>query len=293
MTITLSIVSFNTRELLRKCLDNIFASKSKNDLRVVVLDNNSLDGSAEMVEKDFKKVELIKSKDNLGFALGQNEILGKSQSDLAILINPDCEFKTEDIDKMADFMEENPDCGISSCKILYPDGSLQSNGGDLPTGLSLLSWLFNLEFLGNLPNFHRGEKDYYEKKHQVGWVAGTFMVVRKNVFEKVGLLNDDYFMYFEDVDFCYKANKSGFKIMINPDVEIVHIGGASSKDPHFNQWKGEMLGLIKFYKLNFSFLTRIILKVLVYLAVFLRIIAFAVLGKGSTVRTYQKIIYQI
>src|SRR3989344_1935865 len=235
MSLAVSIVSFNTKELLKKCLENLYSQKGILDLEIWVVDNASEDGSAEMVEKEFKRVNLIRSKENLGFAKGQNLAIRKISDDYVLLLNPDTGLPGDALTQMVEFMDKNPECGISSCKIVSYDGVMQSNGGDLPFGIALISWLFNLEILGNLPNYHRSDSSFYKSNKNIGWVGGTFMMVRNDVFKNAGLLNEDFFMYFEDVEFCYRTHKKGYKIRINPEVEIKHISGASSTNPTLRQ----------------------------------------------------------
>lgn len=293
MQISVSIVSFNTKELLQLCIENLLSQKTKHSLEIVVLDNNSSDGSAEMVEKSFPKVKLIKSQQNTGFAKGQNEILKQVKGEYVLILNPDTNFPEDTIENMVLFMEKNPNCGIASCKILTGSNNLDSNGGDFPFNLSLFSWLFNLEFFGIKTNFHKTEKEYYESAHEVDWVGGTFMFVKQEVFQKIGFFNEDYFMYFEDVDFCYKAKVAGFKIMINPEVSITHQSGASSKNPRFNQWKGEFWGIIHFYNKKFGMAAGLIIKLLIYCAVMLRIIIFSLLGRFKIAKVYAKVLGEI
>ncbi len=293
MKILISMVSYNTQNLLEKLLTKILSQKSQNEVFICVLDNASTDDSVKMLEKSFKNVKLIKSDKNLGFAGGQNRILKSQKFELALIVNPDCEFKMEDVDKMVEYFKIHQNVGVAASKIIYPDGRLQPNAGDLPLGVALISWLYNLEILGDLPNFHRTENGYYKKGGVVGWVAGTFMVVRKDVLEKIGYFDDRYFMYFEDVDLCFRASKIGYKIMLNPQVTIKHISGASSKDPKFNQWLGEMKGLLYFYRKNFGALSSGIVKLIVYKAIILRMIVLALIGKLRDFGTYKKIIYQI
>lgn len=301
MKIAVSIVEFNTKDLLKKCLHSVFNQRklSGNDIVVWVVDNNSKDRSVEMVESEFHEVRLIKNSSNEGFAKGQNTALkkimesGSDKADFALILNSDAQISSDAIFKMVEFMDQNPDCGIASCQVTGSKGELQPNGGDLPFGLALFSWLFNLEILGNLPNFHRNERDYYKTAHEVGWVSGSFMMVRKAVFEKIGYLNEDYLMYFEDVEFCFKAKKERFKVMINPEVVIRHVGGASSKDPRLRQWRGEMKGLIYFYTKQFNPLIGLLVKILIYLSLFLRIIIFSLTGKFHFASTYGKIVFTI
>lgn len=291
MSVAVSIVSFNTRDLLENCLKNLMAQKTKN-LNVWVLDNNSQDGSASMVEKEFPRVHLIKSDKNLGFAKGQNQILKKINDKYVLVLNPDTQFDENIIEKMVSFMERNRDCAIASCKITDFGGKLESNGGDFPFGLALLSWVFNLEFFGKLPNFHRTDPGYFSRAHEVDWVGGTFMMMRTDILQKAGFFNEDFFMYFEDVEICYRIKSSGLKVMINPDVSLKHKSGSSSKNPRLSQWKGEFEGLIKFYNKR-GFLDGLYVRILIYLAVLMRILAFSLTGKFGKSLTYTKVLINI
>lgn len=291
--VAVSIVSFNAKDYLKKCLEDLIRQKTSAGIEIWVLDNNSQDGCAEMVSKKFPKVKLIKSEKNLGFAAGQTQILKKAQADYFLIVNPDTRIPEDTVEKMIEFFKAYPECGVLSAKLVGFDGKIQSNGGDLPFGLSLLSWLFNLENLGIKANFHRSDKEFYNSKSNVGWVGGTFMMIKKEVFDKTGFFNPDYFMYVEDVDLCYRAGLLGYKIMINPDVSIRHKSGASSGNPRFYQWKSEFQNLILFYKKNIGNISALILKVLIILSVFFRMIAFLLLGKGGESRTYAKILKSI
>lgn len=289
--IAVSIVSYNTSELLKNCLRDL--GKQKSELDIWVLDNNSPDDSAKMVEGDFPKVHLIKSDKNLGFAKGHNLILKNLRSEFVLILNPDTQIPEDSILKMKQFMEANPDCAISSCQIKDYSDNLSSNGGDLPFGLSLLAWLFNLEVLGIKSNFHRLDKDYFKSSHEVGWVGGTFLFARLEALKKAGYFNEDYFMYFEDTELCFIVRKNGGKIMINPEVAIRHKSGASLDDPRFRQWTGEFKGLIYFYKKYFGFIASVFVKILIDLSLILRVIAFIITGKISIAKTYVKVIYSI
>ena len=293
MMVALSIVEFNTKDLLKNCLESILKKRWKTNLQVWVVDNASGDSSKEMVKKEFPKVRLIESKKNLGFAGGHNLALRQVKADYYLILNSDTQMGEGTLDGMGKFMEDRPDCGIASCKVFGFDGRLQPNGGDLPFGLSLLSWLFNLESIGVKSSFHRNDKRYYDSVHQVGWVSGNFMMIRKEVFDSVGLFNEDYFMYFEDVELCYRARKKGFSVMINPQVSIKHLSGGSLDDPKLRQWSGEMIGLVKFYRQQFGSLSAGCIKLTVYLSLFLRLIAFAFIGNFRYSLIYAKVIKSI
>lgn len=291
--VIVSIVSFNSKDYIKKCLQDLSDQKTKSETEIWVVDNNSSDDSKTMIKKDYPKIKLIESEKNLGFAGAQNLILEKTKGDYYLLLNPDTEIPPDSVEKMIEFMEENPDCGIAGSRIIGFDGKVNSNGGDLPLGLAALSWLFNLESFGIKSNFHREDPEFYNSKNNKGWVGGTFMMIKKEVVEKVGLLNPEYFMYVEDVEYCYRAKKQGFKIMINPDLTIKHKSGGSSIDPRQFQWLNELNNLILFYKNNFGLLGSWSLKILIYFSLVLRIIAYALLGKGGASLTYAKIITKI
>lgn len=293
MSVAVSIVSFNTKELLRNCLTRLLGQKTKEKINIWVLDNDSKDASALMVAEKFPKVKLNKSAINLGFAKGQNRMLKEIKDDYVILLNPDTNFDENFVEKMVEFMEKNPDCSVSGSKLVDFENQLESNGGDFPFGVALFSWLFNLEFIRNLANFHQLDKNYYENPHEVDWVSGAMMMIRTDSFKKIGYFNENFFMYFEDTEFCYRVKKSNGKIMINPEVIIKHKSGSSSKDPRFSQWKGEFSGLIKFYKMHRGFLGAIYVRIVIYLAIVLRILAFFVTGKPDKSLSYMKVLVNI
>lgn len=288
--IAVSLVSYNTSFLLKRILENLSAQKGVKS-EIYIVDNNSEDNSVDMIKKNFPKVILTESKQNTGFAKGQNINLKKIDAPLILILNPDTNLPNNALEKMQKFMDDNPEIGVASCKILDSKGNLTSNGGNLPFGLALLSWLFNFDQPGT-PSFHRSDSSFYHSKN-VGWIGGTFLMIRKEVLEKSGYFNEDYFMYFEDVEFSYKASKAGFKVGFNPNLEITHLSGASSKNPRYTQWKGEMQGLIKFSYKNFGVLYGLYVSLLVRMAIILRIVSFAVLGKLDYSGIYTKVLMNL
>lgn len=293
MSVAISIVSYNTRDLLNNCLTSLYRQKTKEKISIWVLDNDSEDGSARMVKEVFPKVKLIESGENLGFAKGQNQILKQIKDEYVLLINPDTEFENGFLEKMVSFMEENPKCQVAGSKLVDFNNKLEANGGNFPLGLGLFTWLFNLEFLGSLPNFHRIDKDYYSFVQEVDWVSGTMMVIRTEALKKVGFFNEEFFMYFEDVELCYRINKAGGKVMLNPDVSIKHKSGSSSEDPRYSQWSGEFAGLIRFYDIYTGFLGAFYVKILIYIAIILRMAAYLITGKIDKSSTYAKVLVSI
>jgi GT2 family glycosyltransferase len=294
-SLAISIINYNSKELVRNLLKKLLKTKNKN-WQIWLVDNDSPDKGGRELKKEFPEINFIESKENGGFAKGHNLVLKQIKADYCLILNPDTEFEPIVIEKMLEFLKQNRSCGVASCKLLNPDKTIQANGGDLPLGMALLVWLFNLEMFGLdkiFGCFHRADDDYYQKAHEVGWVGGTFMFIKTEIFKKAGFLPEEYFMYFEDTDFCYQVQKKSIKVMINPAAEVTHSGGASSSNPRLAQFRGEMRGLVIFYRKEFGGVATMLVKFLVYLAVSLRIAAFGLLGKSTLAKTYSQVLQSI
>lgn len=292
MKLAISIVSYNTADLLQQCLERIYGSKPKTDFEIWVVDNDSQDNSVAMIKSQFKKVKLIDHGQNVGFGAGHNIALRQIKADYIMMLNPDATLPDGAIDGLIAEMDNNPKIGILSCRIVDVEGQLQPNWGDLPFGWALISWLFNLDGLIK-PSFHRTDPQDYQTARQVGWLSGALFLMRRQTIEQIGLWNEDYFMYFEDTEYCYRAQQAGWQVKYMPDFTMTHIGGASSDDPHFNQWKGEFWGLIHFYYQQFGWLAGFSVKLLVISAILLRIFAYGLLGRFKYSKTYLKILSTI
>jgi len=297
MKLSIIILSYNTKALLEKTINSIFKQKSDLSFQVCVVDNASSDGSAEMIVKKFPQVRLLENSRNLGFSGGVNTALEKIKADYYLLLNSDVEVKEDAIDKLVAFAAEG-NYGISGCKLINKDGSFQPNAGDLPVGLPLFVWLSGLDDVlimvrNFLPSFHRKFKNYYKDGSEVGWISGTAMLITKEVIDKIGMLDENIFMYGEDTEYCLRAKRSGFKIGWTDRSTIMHIGGASSSNPRFNQWVGEFRGLLYIYGKYFGALNKMLLKLTLLLFTLLRMIAFFAIGKGEIAKTYGKVLVSL
>ncbi len=290
------IISYNTKDLLRKCLKSVLAKKWNHTLEVWVVDNASKDGSAEMIKKEFPSVKLIKSKTNRGFAGGNNLALSKAEAFNYLLLNSDTEVTEGSLDIILDRMKEN-EFDIISCRLENSDGSFQPNAGDLPFGMAIFNWLFGVDdfpfFNKSFGSFHRKDPEYYKNERKVGWISGSVFLITSKTLKSVGLLDAKIFMYCEDVDYCVRAYKAGFTVGWTNRTNIMHIGGGSSNNPQFRQWIGEFRGLIYLYKKYYGKFAIVILKGLIYIAIFFRILAFSVIGKFSYAKIYVKIFKEI
>lgn len=293
MKVIVSVINFKTKELTKNCLNSLLKQKFDNQIEIWLIDNASNDGSLEFLKKEFPKIKFIENKENLGFGKAHNQVFEKAHGDYYIVLNSDAEVEEGTIDGMVNFMAENQDCGLASCKILGFDGKLQPNGGDLPFGTALINWLYNLEILGFKKSFHRTESSYYEREREVGWLSGNFLIIKKEVLEKVKGFNPKYFMYFEDSELCFRIKKAGYKIMYTPKFTVKHLSGGSLDNPRLRQWVGEYHGLILFYKELYGGLMAFWVRMLIYKSTILRILAFALIGKLDYSVTYAKVITSI
>lgn len=291
------IVSYNTKKLTIDCLKNIFSQKTDIKFDVWLVDNNSQDQTVDLVKKLFPKVNIIKNTQNLGFSKGNNLALRKISSEYVLLLNSDTNIEDYTFDGLVNFAKKG-DFAVVACKLVNIDGSFQHNAGELPYLFNVIIWLSGIDDLSKkfkitLPSYHLTDERYFQKNKQVGWVSGTAMLIRNEVFKKVGYLDEDIFMYTEDVEFCLRAKIAGFRVGWTNNVQIIHIGGASSKDPKLAQWRGEFKGLLYLYKKYYGDLAAVALKFIMYLFIILRIFVFWISGRHAYAKTYLQIITKI
>jgi len=209
--LSIIIVNINNRKILEECLDSIYKNTQQITFEIIVSDNASTDGSQEMVQSKFPKVKLIANQENLGFIKASNLGLKQSQARYTMLLNDDTIVKDGALDKLIEFMDKTPKAGACGPKLLNVDGTIQRQGGLL------------------------GKKFYLATEPiTVDFVIGAALVVRKEVIDKVGLMDENLFFYNDDLDWCMSIRKAGYKIYFVPDARIVHYGGYSSKRT-FNQ----------------------------------------------------------
>lgn len=290
--LAVAVVNYNTKDLTLTCLKTIFENTQEKSLQVWVVDNGSSDGSVAAIKEKFPKVKVIENKDNVGFAKANNQVLTQADAQFYLLLNSDTEVKKGALDILLKEAEEKG-YGIASPKLLNKDGSLQPNAGELPFFLPMLLWLSGLDDLISsiLPvkTYHYKQGVYGKNLQTVGWVGGTAMLIRRDVVEKVGKLDEKIFMYAEDVDYCWRATKKGFTVGWVNDAAIIHLGGASSQSPRLAQWLGEFKGLVYLYGKYYGSLPQLGVRVLFKLFSLLRAIAYTILGRGDFAKIYAKI----
>ncbi len=226
------IVSYNTREVLRECLRRVFAAGGEAALEVIVVDNASTDGSVEMVCREFPEAMVIESGRNLGFAGGNNLGIAGASGRYILLLNSDAYLFPGVLRRTIAFMEDTPDCGILGVTLVGEDGMRQPCARMLPT-----PWRKFLVISGIADTFPTskllGGPDYawwsHDAPRRVGWVPGAYFLIRRGVVAAVGLMDARYFLYFEETDYCLQARRAGWHTYFFPHVQVVHLGGESSK----------------------------------------------------------------
>jgi GT2 family glycosyltransferase len=230
------IVNWNTSDLLRTCLLSMGGLHKHPDYEVLVVDNHSSDGSVEMVRSEFPGVTLLAQDANLGFSRGNNVGLRNATGKYLLLLNSDTEVVDNALQAMCDYMDANPDIGVLGPKLLNPDGTLQLSCRRFPSYRTALFHRYSL--LTRLFPRNKYSADYlmtgsgHDKVMDVDWVSGACLLARREAVVQVGLLDEDFFMYAEDVDWCYRMKRAGWRIVYYPEAQVVHhIGKSSRKMP--------------------------------------------------------------
>ncbi|KPK38815.1 MAG: hypothetical protein AMJ78_09425 [Omnitrophica WOR_2 bacterium SM23_29] len=248
MDLSIVIVNWNTKDYLQKCINSIYENTKGISFEIIVVDNASSDGSIETVKSIFPSVKLIENSENLGFNAANNQGIKISSARYILLLNPDTIVLSTALSEMVRFMDGNEDAGALGCKILNPDGTLHLYFRKHPTlGKEVIRLIlperFTLEELRTKPQD-------YESVHEVEVLSGSCIMVRKEVFDRIGLLDERFFMYGDDVDLCYQVKKDNRKIYYIPHAQIIHYGKQSS-----NQRRTEMA--IEAYKSMYKLLKKI------------------------------------
>jgi GT2 family glycosyltransferase len=233
--LSIVIVSWNVREDLRECLQSMLREEGSRlesgEIEIIVVDNASTDGTAEMVNLEFPRVKLLVNSQNLGYTKANNIGINHSRGKYVLMLNPDTIVHQGALQALIDCAESHPKAGIIGAKLLNPDGSVQRSARSFP---DIGAGLFRNTFLGRLfPNnpFVRRYllTDFgYDEVREVDWVSGAAMLVRRDLIERIGGLDERFWAYCEDVDLCWRAWQAGYKVLFCPNAVITHKVGRSS-----------------------------------------------------------------
>ncbi|MGN7381561.1 dTDP-Rha:alpha-D-GlcNAc-pyrophosphate polyprenol, alpha-3-L-rhamnosyltransferase [Chlamydia abortus] len=233
MDLSIIILNYNTRELTLKALRSVYASRTGYQFEVILIDNASSDSSVEKIREEFPQVRLIENQENVGFAKANNQGMRIATGRYILLLNSDTIVQADTLEIMIRFMDEHPDVGASGCKVILPDGSLdKACRRGFPTPSASFYYAFGISKLfPHVPRFNQYQLGYLnpDEEYPVDCLVGAFMLVRRKVIDEVGLLDEQFFMYGEDVDWCYRIKQAGWTNYYYPKTHIIHYKGASSR----------------------------------------------------------------
>ncbi|MCS7252527.1 MAG: glycosyltransferase family 2 protein [Armatimonadota bacterium] len=287
--VSICIVNFNTRDELDGCIASLERGASLITFEVIVVDNASIDGSPHMVRTKYPWVKLIVNERNIGFAAGCNQAMLHSSGRYIMLLNPDTVVHDGAIEKLVRFMDEHPGVAIVGPKLLNPDGTLQYSCRAFPT---LLTGLFRNTPLERLFPSNKPTKEYLLKNHsheepmEVDWLSGAAMLVRRDAIRTVGMLDEGYFMYCEDVDWCWRMRKAGFKVFYVPSAIVTHAIGKSSDQLFVPMLIHRHRSMLRFYFKNYRRMLPLIFAPLIVLGIGIRL--FGALSKVALSRIMLK-----
>ncbi|GIV11266.1 MAG: glycosyl transferase [Fimbriimonadales bacterium] len=290
--LTVQIVNWNAREPLRVALRSILAHPPQFEYELLVLDNASADGSVQMLEKEFPAVKLIVSEQNLGFSKGHNLAARAAQGKYLFILNPDTEVQPRALELLVQYAEQHPEIGVLGPKILNPDGSLQYSCRRFPNPAAAL---FRNTPLGKLFPNNPYTRDYlmtdwdHNSIREVDWVSGAALFIRREVFEHLGGFDEQFFMYCEDTDLCYRAWQAGYKVVYYPEPKIQHTIGRSTDLVANRMIITFHQSMYRFYKKHYARRTFVLLRPFVPFGLALRASLFLLKNyKDACVRRIKK-----
>lgn len=237
MDLSILIVSYNTCRLTLDCLQSVYESRTVYTYEVIVVDNASSDDSVVAIERDYPQVTLIPNSANTGFAKANNQAMAIAKGRYVLLLNSDTIVQPDTFQTMISYMDEHPDLGATGCKVILPNGTLDKacrRGFPTPSASFYYAFGFSKLFPDN-PRFNQYQLGYLDPDdtYPVDCLVGAFMLVRQETIAQIGGLDETFFMYGEDVDWCYRIKQAGWGIQYYPGTYIVHYKGASSRRKPF------------------------------------------------------------
>ncbi len=256
LRLSVIIVSWNTCQLLDRCLTTLFTELKGQQLffqgaEIFVVDNASADGSVDMVEQKYPQVHLISNKENLGFARANNQALNVASGQYILLLNPDTEVRPGSITVLVDFLDKHQQAGVVAPQLINTDGSIQLSCRAFP---SFAGMFFELTGLSRLMPAGSSWRNYkmldwaHNSLRQVDQPEGACLLIKRAVFDQVGLFDEDYFMLFEEVDWCYRVKQAGWEIWFTPAARIVHHMGQAIKQVKIKMILSSHRGMYRFWQ---------------------------------------------
>jgi GT2 family glycosyltransferase len=255
MKVSIVIVNWNTRDHLIECLESIRTYPPRCSYEVIVVDNDSSDGSAQAVRQYFPEITLIENGENIGYAKANNQAIENSTGDYILLLNPDVRVKNNTIDTLVDFAIQHSDAAAVGCKLVTPDGKIQESCRSFPYPLSVffeytkLSWLLPwCKFISS----YRMRYFRYDTDVEVDQPMASCLLISRRAWEDVGSFDESFPIFFNDVDWCYRAKQKGWKIYFTAKTYAIHYGGASTLQVKAKMIQESHRSLRKFYEKHYK-----------------------------------------
>src|SRR3989338_705063 len=290
------VINYNTAFLLKNCLNSLYSAIKNEGLtyhtKVTVVDNDSKDQSVATIKKYFPQVNLFINKKNLGFAKANNLAIKKSKAEFIFLLNSDTLIGTNVLSGLINQMKSDSRIAVVGPKLLNPDQSLQQSAGFTPYLSKIFFWMFfldDLPFLSKLIKpYHARHAFFYRQVQEVDWVSGAALLFRRKIADLSGLLDENIFMYGEEVEWCFRIRRANFLIYYYPQAEVIHFKGGSAESPG-TAIVEEFKSVIYFYQKHFPRLlspVRLLLKT----GALLRLILFGIIGRFPVLKLYAQAI---
>jgi GT2 family glycosyltransferase len=272
--LSIIIVNYNVKHFVEQCLHSVFNASKNLNIEVFVVDNNSVDGSVPFIKQKFPQVKLIENKTNTGFSVANNQAIKQSTGKYVLLLNPDTVVQEDTFEKVIAFMNEHPDAGGLGIKMFDGKGKfLPESKRGLPTPAVAFYKIFGLaKLFPNSKKFGQYHLTYLDKDktHQIDVLSGAFMLMRKETLDKVGMLDETFFMYGEDIDLSYRITLGGYKNYYFADSSIIHYKGESTKKSSVNYVIVFYKAMAIFAQKHFSSGNAKLFNFLIHLAIYLR-----------------------
>jgi len=260
MDVSVIIVNWNTKDLLLNCITSVYDTGGGVEYEVIVVDNGSSDGSGQAVKETFPQVTFIQNAENRGFAKANNQALSVATGRYVLLLNSDAMLTKGALKGLLDFMDKTPRAGIAACQYLNRDGSRQNSFDNFPT---LATELLNKALLRMVfPQKYPSKKQEYYEPIEVESVIGACMMVRAEAMKQVGALDEDYFFFMEETDWCFRMQKAGWKIFHLPQIKVYHLQGQSKEKNPAKAWIEYYRSSYRFFKKHRSVVSYFTLRVM-------------------------------
>jgi len=289
--LTIIIVNWNNKKMLGDCLESIYRTQINYNYEIIVVDNHSEDGSVELIKSNFREVILIENNKNIGFSKANNQAIRITKTKYILLLNNDTIVTQNNcFINMVRYMQKNPKIGVLGCKLLYPDGTLQSLGAKFTSAWEIFKnqILFSKTWKRFIKN--KAEDNIFKR---VDWVSGACLLTRREIINKVGMLKEDYFMYGEDIEFCYRVHKTGHEIGVLTNESIVHFLGKSTEKNSVETLYHLINNNLKNIKIIQNAEWQVLLAKIFYLVGVLMRGIFAIFRKDKKVADYLKLFNKI